>query len=192
MILIKEKVKESVFFLFLVLVCFILSLEMVHYFKQKWIDCEDTWEHEKWDFNLALKKCYDAFGNNFTQYPLNTGRKCVDWRPYKRSIYVLCPRGNVVKVMRKVFRMIAFWHSSYISFPAGILFIQSQQWKHQNVQNLFKIENKDRTTLLMLIWRLFCWLLNKFHTLLWCFCYLLLNVSWESLNLMTYVWRIFR
>ena len=44
--------------------------------------------------------------------------------------------GKSVKSLRENY--------SYDSFPAGIYFFQSQQWKHQsNVWKLFKVTNKD-------------------------------------------------
>ena len=61
----KEKVKESVFFSFLVLFCFILSLEMVHHFKEKELTTKilETMKNES--LTLHLKIVTDAPGNNF-------------------------------------------------------------------------------------------------------------------------------
>ena len=56
------------------------------------------------------------------------------------------------------------------SEPTQHLLVQSWPWQHQkNVWNLFKVNNKDtRTTLLMRFWFFLLLTLNKFHTTFWC------------------------
>ena len=65
MILIKEKVKQSVFFSFLVFFCFILSLEMVHHFEEKELTAKILENLKNETLNLYLKFVTDVFGNNF-------------------------------------------------------------------------------------------------------------------------------